>query len=55
MLDQSIVTVSWPDVVLRLVEIFSKADRAESGFNQLFEGIDKSSNPVLSFFNLKGF
>ncbi|MCH7396618.1 6-bladed beta-propeller [Belliella sp. DSM 107340] len=53
--DQSIVTVSWPDVVLMLGEIFPKSDRDESGLNQLLEGIDKSSNPVLTWFDLKEF
>ncbi|MCH7410553.1 6-bladed beta-propeller [Belliella sp. DSM 111904] len=53
--DQSIVTVSWPDVVLMLGEISPKSGREESGLDQLLEGIDKSSNPVLSFFNLKSF
>lgn len=53
--DQSIVTVSWPDIVLMLDEISPKSGRGDSGLNQLLEGIDKSSNPVLSFFNLKSF
>ncbi|WP_241294583.1 6-bladed beta-propeller [Belliella kenyensis] len=53
--DQSIVTVSWPDVVLMIGEISPKSGREESGLTQLLEGIDKSSNPVLSFFNLKSF
>ncbi|MCH7412432.1 hypothetical protein MM213_02970 [Belliella sp. R4-6] len=53
--DQSLLTVSWPDVVLMLDTVNPIDGRDESGLNQIFEGIDNSSTPVLTWIDIKEF